>query len=371
MQQKRFYNLDGMRFFAAALVIVSHLEEFKKQLALPYIEVPFTEYAGTLGVRFFFVLSGFLITWKLASEKQKNPQQRIDLVRFYRNRSLRIWPLYYVYVLLTLFVFQYVPALQYGHYNSHYFPQTQGIILFALMMPNTAELFNHPVLYNAHFWSLGVEEFFYLFFPLVIYFIPYKNLVKVIALLLIVYAIIGFSLRQNNANNILSFYVLRYQLTAFFMGSLAALAYVKFHTKPFINIYKKQIEIACSFVLLVVVYFVLFPIIKTNNSLFYMLLFALLLLLMALSQMRFWVLNQPVIVYLGKISFGIYVFHQVGIKLGSKVFTVTTGYHLPDTILHYLIVLLITVSLASISYFVLEKPFLNLKKKNIKKAVSL
>src|SRR5258705_12991462 len=98
-QHKWFYNFDGLRFFAALIVVITHIESIKKDFNLPSLyNYSFFTNAAPLAVTFFFVLSGFLIAYLLMHEQQKNAKGKINLFKFYRNRILRIWPLYYLLV---------------------------------------------------------------------------------------------------------------------------------------------------------------------------------------------------------------------------------------------------------------------------------
>src|SRR5262245_23508948 len=105
MDKEKIYfpNLNGLRFIAAFLVIIHHLEQFKLTFKMDnYWNVPFIEPIGRLGVVLFFVLSGFLITYLLLAEE--NIKGGISIKSFYVRRILRIWPLYFLIVLLGLWI---------------------------------------------------------------------------------------------------------------------------------------------------------------------------------------------------------------------------------------------------------------------------
>src|SRR4030095_16782856 len=108
MKASRLANLDGLRFFSAMLVVLGHIESFKLyHFNLPsYYYSSFFTNAGPIAVEFFFVLSGFLITYLLMGEKDSAEKlgKNISLYEFYRNRVLRIWPLYYVLILIVFFL---------------------------------------------------------------------------------------------------------------------------------------------------------------------------------------------------------------------------------------------------------------------------
>src|SRR5947208_1964008 len=110
--QKRLYNLDGLRFMAAWIVLLCHLEVLKPYFGFSPVQARFFSNGAQIAVTFFFVLSGFLISYLLLKEKKANPADRINVKKFYLKRILRIWPLYYLLVVLAFFVLnKYMPPL--------------------------------------------------------------------------------------------------------------------------------------------------------------------------------------------------------------------------------------------------------------------
>ncbi|MCA9073906.1 MAG: acyltransferase [Planctomycetaceae bacterium] len=113
-----FGGLNELRAVAAFSVVVHHVELYKARSGFPSLFdtslAPLVMFLGEHGVNLFFVLSGFLITYLLLVER--DDRGRIDTMRFYVRRTLRIWPLYYLLVLVTFFVVpflaQSVPALR-------------------------------------------------------------------------------------------------------------------------------------------------------------------------------------------------------------------------------------------------------------------
>jgi peptidoglycan/LPS O-acetylase OafA/YrhL len=145
-------SLDGIRAIAIILVMSFHAE---------------ITYFGWFGVQLFFVLSGFLITGILWKEKQTQSSLQYKFKKFWTRRSLRIFPLYFGYLLfigLSYLLFHF-PSY-YSYYAPYLFtytfnytrslPQWQGNPLFT------------------HLWSLCIEEQFYLFFPLIMFLCPPK-----------------------------------------------------------------------------------------------------------------------------------------------------------------------------------------------------
>ena len=102
-------GLNGLRAIASITVVIGHIELIKNNNKLDnYLSA--IENWGSLGVNLFFVLSGFLITTLLLREKKA--EQTINLKNFYIRRILRIWPLYFIILLLSAAIFNYTPSLQ-------------------------------------------------------------------------------------------------------------------------------------------------------------------------------------------------------------------------------------------------------------------
>jgi peptidoglycan/LPS O-acetylase OafA/YrhL len=152
LANKRIPSLDGLRTISVALVVLSHF--------LPLVGYYNTQNVGILGVKFFFVISGFLITGLLLKEIDKTSS--VNLTKFFFRRTLRIFPPYYFYLLVMFialkfdiisFTESFRPSLT---YTSNYFvPETWNLL---------------------HTWSLSVEEQFYLIFPFVLIFLGKRKI---------------------------------------------------------------------------------------------------------------------------------------------------------------------------------------------------
>lgn len=173
VNRKKFQGLDGLRAISIIMVIASH--------ALIDLIPAHARYIGRTGVYIFFVISGFLITTLLLKEKLTNG--RISLKNFYKRRAYRILPVVYLYLIILFFL------------NSIY---SLGITRTSF---TTSFLFmkNLPIpkdWYTGHFWSLGIEEQFYLIFPFLITILPlrtYKRLLISLILILPPLAYIYFT----------------------------------------------------------------------------------------------------------------------------------------------------------------------------------
>lgn len=170
-----FPNLDGLRFLAFFAVFLFHsfytASEAVKASSVYQVANAATR-SGDLGVNFFFVLSGFLITYLLLSERAATG--RIAIGAFYMRRILRIWPLYFVVVGLGFVVLPVVRA----HFGEHtVLHETARPVYFLTFLVNFNNLYygcQTPTL--TVLWSVCVEEQFYLVWPLLIAAVPTRRL---------------------------------------------------------------------------------------------------------------------------------------------------------------------------------------------------
>jgi peptidoglycan/LPS O-acetylase OafA/YrhL len=156
---RRIPSLDGLRAVAIALVCLSHLTYLKVHPA----PQTFSSF-GPLGVRIFFVISGMLITRLLLEERERSGG--ISLKGFYIRRTVRIFPAMWFYV-LVMGVLSAAGLITLVHHD----------ILHALTY--TMNYFPERSWYLGHIWSLSVEEQFYLLWPLVLCFAPPRLAIRV------------------------------------------------------------------------------------------------------------------------------------------------------------------------------------------------
>lgn len=137
---KYFPGLDPLRFFAALMILLVHVDLVKSFFNLETTTTtPFfmrMDFGGT-GVNFFFVLSGFLITYLLLCEKDKHTT--ISLKKFYMRRILRIWPLYYLILLIGFFILPHIHNINLPYFENHFqINFTPNLILYLLLLPQVA-----------------------------------------------------------------------------------------------------------------------------------------------------------------------------------------------------------------------------------------
>jgi len=143
------------------LVIIDHTGLFKSYLGYPTLWAnSYSAYLGAFGVSIFFVLSGFLITYLLLEEQQEAP---IRIRHFYLRRILRIWPIYYLLVVLGFFVIPHLDFFQVPTYSSDMGDSLHRLLLFVGLAANVAFVYLPTVPFANVLWSVAVEEQFYLF----------------------------------------------------------------------------------------------------------------------------------------------------------------------------------------------------------------
>lgn len=171
MQLKYFKELDGVRGLAAIMVVLFHI----KQSGVGHDIVARTLYKagnfGQTGVILFFVLSGFLITRILLVSKYKESYFK----KFYIRRSLRIFPLYYLALAIYVIIIPYFTTGKVVPFSQSW--------SFWVYLQNIGFTFKWSLTGPNHFWSLAVEEHFYLVWPFAVYFLSEKWLLRAIGLI--------------------------------------------------------------------------------------------------------------------------------------------------------------------------------------------
>lgn len=164
--------LDSVRGWAILLVLVVHCLAFEADGSTLLRVINTLARAGWLGVDLFFVLSGYLITSILLSSRQRGGY----FINFYARRALRIFPAYYLYLIVAFLLLPHVVA------------GVSGESLRAWALSSALYLQNiHMLVVGSgtpwrgldHLWSLAIEEHFYLFWPLVVACLPARRLALV------------------------------------------------------------------------------------------------------------------------------------------------------------------------------------------------
>jgi peptidoglycan/LPS O-acetylase OafA/YrhL len=356
----RFYHpeLDGLRFIAFLLVFIHNAPSISSSRIWTLLH----EY-GWIGVDLFFCLSGFLITKLLITEHEQTGE--INIRNFYVRRILRIAPLYLIYIAL-IFIF---PTFFQRKYTDLETLQVAGLITFTFNFIYIY-LFPFAIPFFVHLWTISYEGQFYLFTPWVIKKIRTVSPKKTTSILLTIF-LIGTALR---AIFIYSQFKHPAIYTLPFTRFEALLGGVAIALGTFDNSLHK-IKTRALFVLgitLNALVFVLPKIYEINWDLMLSYLsvgIGLTLVLLSIIRQSNLIgkrlLSNPLLVYLGKISYGLYIFHLIGISIAFQVCEsfLSVGIRNFDqqNALVFMLGLLITIAFSSIAYWLIEKPFLKLK----------
>ncbi|MFP3595984.1 acyltransferase family protein [Chryseobacterium sp. SIMBA_029] len=217
-----FGGLNELRAIAAFAVILHHIELFKSRDKLPSLlgskyTSYFIEHLGKNGVHLFFVLSGFLITYLLLSEKQKSG--RINLRKFYLRRIFRIWPLYYIIVLISFILIPFLAnsftlfADSSSYYNIVVSQSDYGlrtILLYVFFLPNFALHEGKIIVGASQSWSVGVEEQFYIIWPLIVSFFNKKVTSVIFGAILVAIVLINFKFYNSILSTIVAIIPIEY-----------------------------------------------------------------------------------------------------------------------------------------------------------------
>jgi peptidoglycan/LPS O-acetylase OafA/YrhL len=358
MEEKVYFpGLNGLRFIAASLVIIFHLEYKKVCFSLPnFFGFKFMSVIGDLGVSLFFVLSGFLITYLLLKEKRQSGT--VAIKKFYIRRILRILPLYYFIILLGFFI---LPK-----FNLFYIPLKSELIdysnllqisLFIFFMANIGCILYGNLPYIDQTWSIGVEEQFYFLWPFLIK--KFKNVHIFLFLIIIIIPILRYSFSHNS--NLLIYRVLeRQRFGCMAIGGL--FAYLLFNKSSFLlYFYNQKVQILTYlFTIICLIRGISFNYLHHE---IYGLFFAIIIINIATNPSKIITLNNPIFDYLGKISYGIYMYHNIFVVLTIKFLS---QYNVAGNSFTYLLLSIIltfgfTILFSAISYELFEKYFIKKK----------
>lgn len=303
---------------------------------------------GQSGVSLFFVLSGFLITRILLNTKQSKSY----FSKFYFRRALRIFPLYYLFLIISNLL---IPLLQHNSIAS--FSQQ---IWYWIYLQNVAITFNWPHFGPPHFWSLAVEEHFYLFWPLITYFSDLKKIKIAIALVIFI-SLVTKIMMLTNGLSVFYFTVTRMDELA--IGALLAVFEIEGRL-TYKNLNKFLLLFIAS-ALPAVVLFVKFggkglDIVQfIKFTLMAVACFSIIASLIVINQ-RHWLkkaFQLKPLTYTGKISYGLYVYHPLCYYIVGQYFK------FGSIIGSFILCFFCSYAVASLSYYLFESRFLILKRK--------
>lgn len=323
---------------------------------------------GYLGVQAFFVLSSFLLTPIIVEMASKYDFKDFYL-KFLGRRALRIFPLYFTYLILMYLFASYLAKSNFGLVSTHakiFLDQFFWLITYTYNFFHASDNYINTNI-GSHFWSLAVEEQFYLIWPVVLYFVPraISALLGVFARWILVYhmhpAYSDFFVRRD-----LFVYVLPFSyFDAFAIGGFFAL---------------NRIHVKSTFFGAALVVFFLLGLTSTNDYIHELktlsfgyppfmsgflqdiwgytaasLVFGYLLCMIRSGKFRNLLSFRP-LAYLGVISYGMYVFH-----FPVRVFVLTLLEETKNSMMSSVVSFLITLAISVISFEFFEKPLLRYK----------
>lgn len=187
-----FHALTQIRIWPALLVLIAHVEFIKAMCGVKHIPNAFLFAFGHHAVSFFFVLSGFLLTYLMLSEYRQTGG--IDIPKFFMRRILRVWPLYFLVIAIAYLVIRpfLMPSWAVGNAKL----DVCDVACFIGMIPNLVIAQTHVVHGAAQTWFVGVEQQFCLFWPLLFLLFrrnPLVMMVGVIGLKLLILTLVESS----------------------------------------------------------------------------------------------------------------------------------------------------------------------------------
>ncbi len=344
---------DGLRFFAVFMVMIAHWIQWEWANTM-LARIPFVH-----GVTLFFVLSGFLITRILLINNDVSIYRqggKLHVLKiFYIRRMLRIFPSYYI-LLVVLFFLDY--------------KNTRELFPWLLTFSSNVYQSMHNVYVGSfnHFWSLAVEEQFYLFWPCLMLWTEAKRTWRVIVLTLGVSVLFKLYLFLFTGKWLaISYFTLSCMYT---LGLGALLAYLSVYKKEIIRYFSN----AWWLYAMCFVYLLMIVIQAQCNMRFYAevideMLFAhlavLIILKLYVGDYKGWmknILENKVIVFLGKISYGLYLYHLFIFDLYDYI-APFAGVSIHNAYALFIVLFLLTVLIAVASWYLIEKPISKIKSK--------
>ena len=318
LSKREIPSLSGLRGVAALTVVLYHyMEGTKLSGSIP----------GPYAVTLFFELSGLLITWLLLKEIEV--RGRLDWKHFYWRRALRLFPVFYVVWIMCRLAGSFPGSVATFFYMGDYYTALAG---------------HYSILTSA--WSLGVEEKFYLLWPLLLARIRRPQLIKML---------VGVLLFEPAYRSILTLFGFRTytwfafdtHLDAIVLGCLIALL-VKQGWRPLQWLFHPATPlIALGLV---------FALQNQSDIVTYLLA----VILVSVICQPAAVLNCAVARYFGKISYSLYLCHAYTANVIWPRLFVPVAHHF-SLLLSLALQLAIAIGFSSVLHFTIERPFLRIK----------
>jgi len=359
---ERFYRpeLDALRFFAFFGVFIfhaaPHTRDFYETAGAPQWLSSFLLSvfgAGAYGVDLFFVLSAYLITSLLLRERDLTGT--VDLRGFYLRRILRIWPLYLSFVAFATIAGRFFPSQQLS---------ASYVLGFTFLAGNWVYVFHGlPHSFAIPLWTVSIEEQFYLTWPLALRKVTRRRLAFLaIGLLLLAHLLRAWMVMTGAAVNPMEYNTFT-RLDPIALGILVAL----FHDHlPQLAGWQRW-ALTISGVAVCIAAYAMSALendapmstwrLAASHSLTAVGSLAIMLSVLGTTHPFF---RNKALIYLGKISYGLYVIHELAHLLAKQIYPAASPLRV---FVQSSLALAITIALAAASYRWLESPFLQLKER--------
>ena len=305
------------------------------------------------GVTMFFVISGFLITYLLLNEIDRT--DTVNIPKFYLRRILRIWPIYYGYIAISIVVL-YIVGKQTDIIN-------QRLWYYIFFAANIPFLTANGIWVIVHFWSIGVEEQFYLFWPWLAKY-GKKHILKIAVGLCLLWLVCKFGILLLYGKCVAYRFFSVTRFDCMMIGAIGAILYHR-KSRTFCNLFfNKYVSLMAWGLLLTSEFYGNF--IPAPVRVQYIAMLSLFLIMSQLTEKPFLInLENRFFDFIGKISYGIYVIHPLLIFVFSSLYSKlnVTWSGMAQRIVIYIFITLITIAIAHFSYRFYEKPFLSLKRR--------
>ena len=348
-------QLDSLRAIAVLMVIVSHWTRPNTIVTPNRLGM-----IGLFGVDLFFVLSGFLITSILLDGKvvvAKGIPIGIVMKNFYARRALRIFPIFYLTIFILAVAKFFIPEV---NLTQLVFGATYTINIYFHRMQIWGE-------YTGHFWSLAVEEQFYLLWPLLMLLVNKKYIPHTIT----AFIIVGASSRLFETGEF-GFLITYTCFDAFGLGAL--LAWILIHRPSRSGVFFRYVSVAAIISVIILTYeLYLDGNVLFLNRLVQSLIAVWLVAYIMIKRLKnekevFRMLDSRYLIFIGKISYGIYIYHlyvpHIRKYLFLRFFEIqpTSPTSSLNTVMFFLLDLIVVIVVARLSWLLIEQPVLKYKK---------
>lgn len=343
MNKLHLPGLNGIRAIACLMVFKSH---FDASLGKIYAFRSSDIDLGHYGVTAFFTLSGFLITTLLLREKTAS--QSIDIKKFYMRRVLRIWPLYYLVILIgAIFFIKYHTPTEHPSY----------FLAYIFLAGNVAFTTGKAIWSIGPLWSVSVEEQFYLIWP---FLIKSRNILQNILLLTLAFLLLKAAARFS----ITSLYVFLSSSRIECMTIGGVLAFASYKKLSLLRLLSSKFVQTVSWLFIGVIMIIPFHISTFFDQDIYSIAIGIIIFNVSSNPNTILTLENKVLNYLGTISFGIYAWHMLIFYFWSIFAPHTQLLRIPylSWFLPFLILGLVILT-AHLSFYYYEKRFLLLKER--------